>query len=139
MGAGGASRVIELDEAVDLADAQGIGGGQDRRDVVDRPHEIIPHQLRQLARTAFAGGPFGQALEVIPFLAADLGHQHRLGPSLQLVMALEIPHPDADPLELILRLGDDLHPPTLPKRTLTASGPPDRKRASAQQAYHAKR
>ncbi len=115
MGAGGASRVIELDEAVDLADAQGIGGGQDRRDVVDRPHEIIPHHLRQMARTALTGSPFRQALEIIPVLAADLGHQHRFGASLQLVMVLKVTHLDADPLELVLRLGDDLHPPTLPR------------------------
>jgi hypothetical protein len=45
MGAGRAARVIELDEAVGLADAQGFSRGQDGRDVVNRLHEIVGHHV----------------------------------------------------------------------------------------------
>lgn len=128
MGAGRAARVIELDEAVGLADAQRVGRSQHRGDFVDRPHEIIGHHVSQRDRLTASAGPFRQAQEVIAW-PIHLGHQHRLGPSLKLIVALEVPHPDADPLELILLLGDDLHPPTLPNPALTASEPPDPKRA----------
>ena len=105
MGAGRATRVIELDEAVDLADAQGFSGGQDGRDVVDRPHEIVGHHVDQRDRITASACPFRQAREVV-VRPIDLRHQHRLGPSLELIVALEVPHPYADPLELILFLGE---------------------------------